>query len=851
MTAAWHEAGVKVLYHSDGNYKKAIPDLMACGVDGFYCLEPGVGMDIVELKRTWPQMVWSGGVDGVDLMERGTPGQVRAEVLRHIRETRRPAHRRDVRGLLERDQPADPAGELPGAWSRRSARCAIPPAAPRPRPDHLRAPPRAYLEGARGITGDQAGPTVARPQLYGRAATGEMDMKLALLVRWLILLGLTVGGACPGGNGLSAQAEEGPTVPTRLINDFEGPEALAGAQCSKAITVALTTKGATSGTQAMVVTCASADQCADDAERRVYFDPRPFIDGSNFTRLAFDVTNPGAEPAGVHMTLYNPGAHSGWGYDGAGGLVPAGATRTITLDLQQLGRALQPMVDISEVCRIGLGLAQRLHDDVIVYVDHIRVEFNPAAGSPTEALQRRALQLQRDYGAAIQGVAWHKVKPDTRSVLQDLGNKLLAQVSDVVTACEQAEREGGFAGTYHEVNTRLHDLKEANEIGRLLLLGKPAFVAWEVSPYVNIFQSEFPAPGFKTFERLDLAMARQEYRDTVFMVSNNTDGDQRVEVSLETRDKALQASTLVQEALYLKNTADQIVGAAHARLEGPLLIPPGESRQIRVRFDATEGGLAPGRHSFAIRLRDRRHACEQTVPGTVRVWDFSLPDPNAIMSNNTYAEFCNSSLADLADLMVRDMKAYGLNTFFVHPLDIAPRDAAGNPHFTFENLDRFVGLVMDNWGAGPRPQFLFSLGGGIMPAEADLGAWVTQFQAVLSKYGIPPGEWYFVFGDEANERQLLTFETPLGEIMRRAAPPARISTNTSAMIGDAAARARHFATIDRWEPDLDVIHMKPDLLPYLRPTGKPIALFRCRGAYSVRGTNMYNYYRVLRVGGSP
>jgi uroporphyrinogen-III decarboxylase len=87
VTAAWHGAGVKVLYHSDGNYRKAVPDLIACGVDGFYCLEPGVGMEIVGLKRQWPQMVWSGGVDGVDLMERGTPEQVRAEVLRHTRET--------------------------------------------------------------------------------------------------------------------------------------------------------------------------------------------------------------------------------------------------------------------------------------------------------------------------------------------------------------------------------------------------------------------------------------------------------------------------------------------------------------------------------------------------------------------------------------------------------------------------------------------------------------------------------------------------------------------------------------------------------------------------------------------
>jgi len=44
-------------------------------------------MDIVELKQQYPEMVWSGGVDGVDLLENGTPEQVREEVHRHIRES--------------------------------------------------------------------------------------------------------------------------------------------------------------------------------------------------------------------------------------------------------------------------------------------------------------------------------------------------------------------------------------------------------------------------------------------------------------------------------------------------------------------------------------------------------------------------------------------------------------------------------------------------------------------------------------------------------------------------------------------------------------------------------------------
>lgn len=84
---AWHQHGLKVIYHSDGNYKKTIPQLIECGVDGFYCLEPACGMDIIGLKRTWPEMVWAGGIDGVQLMENGTPQQVKDEVRRQIEET--------------------------------------------------------------------------------------------------------------------------------------------------------------------------------------------------------------------------------------------------------------------------------------------------------------------------------------------------------------------------------------------------------------------------------------------------------------------------------------------------------------------------------------------------------------------------------------------------------------------------------------------------------------------------------------------------------------------------------------------------------------------------------------------
>lgn len=87
LVEAWHSHGLKVIYHSDGNWKILIPDFWECGVDGFYCLEPAVGMDIIELKKKYPKVIWAGGLDGVDLMERGSPEEVRREVRRQIEET--------------------------------------------------------------------------------------------------------------------------------------------------------------------------------------------------------------------------------------------------------------------------------------------------------------------------------------------------------------------------------------------------------------------------------------------------------------------------------------------------------------------------------------------------------------------------------------------------------------------------------------------------------------------------------------------------------------------------------------------------------------------------------------------
>jgi hypothetical protein len=87
LTDAWHEVGLKVIFHTDGNYKKVVPNLIDCNVDGFYCLERNCGMNIEELKSEWPTMIWAGGVNGIDTMEFGTQDLVKREVHSIINKT--------------------------------------------------------------------------------------------------------------------------------------------------------------------------------------------------------------------------------------------------------------------------------------------------------------------------------------------------------------------------------------------------------------------------------------------------------------------------------------------------------------------------------------------------------------------------------------------------------------------------------------------------------------------------------------------------------------------------------------------------------------------------------------------
>ena len=75
--------GVLYLYHSDGQMKDLIGDIVDCGFSALHPIEPKP-MDGVEVKRKWGKKICLLGYIDVDLLTRGTPQEIREQTKRSL-----------------------------------------------------------------------------------------------------------------------------------------------------------------------------------------------------------------------------------------------------------------------------------------------------------------------------------------------------------------------------------------------------------------------------------------------------------------------------------------------------------------------------------------------------------------------------------------------------------------------------------------------------------------------------------------------------------------------------------------------------------------------------------------------
>jgi uroporphyrinogen decarboxylase len=81
---AVHAKGKKVLFHSDGNLNAVMDDIVAAGVDVLNPIEVLAGMNIADLHRRYPRLIFAGGIDVSQLLPFGTPQQVRDATIKAI-----------------------------------------------------------------------------------------------------------------------------------------------------------------------------------------------------------------------------------------------------------------------------------------------------------------------------------------------------------------------------------------------------------------------------------------------------------------------------------------------------------------------------------------------------------------------------------------------------------------------------------------------------------------------------------------------------------------------------------------------------------------------------------------------
>ncbi len=77
---AYHEQGLKVCYHSEGNLWPVLDDLASTGIDGLNPCEPHSHMDVKDIREKYPALVLWGGVDNSYMLIYDPPEKVRNRV---------------------------------------------------------------------------------------------------------------------------------------------------------------------------------------------------------------------------------------------------------------------------------------------------------------------------------------------------------------------------------------------------------------------------------------------------------------------------------------------------------------------------------------------------------------------------------------------------------------------------------------------------------------------------------------------------------------------------------------------------------------------------------------------------
>ncbi len=84
IVGAYHEKGVKFIFHTDGNVMPVLDELVSTGIDGLNPLEVIAGMNLKEIRKKHKNLIMIGGIDCSQLLPYATTQQVKIAVKKAI-----------------------------------------------------------------------------------------------------------------------------------------------------------------------------------------------------------------------------------------------------------------------------------------------------------------------------------------------------------------------------------------------------------------------------------------------------------------------------------------------------------------------------------------------------------------------------------------------------------------------------------------------------------------------------------------------------------------------------------------------------------------------------------------------
>lgn len=87
VVGALHAAGKKVMFHSDGNLNLIMDGLVEAEIDILNPIEIAAGMDLADLHRRYPKLIYAGGIDASHLLPHGSKQDIADAVRKAVDDT--------------------------------------------------------------------------------------------------------------------------------------------------------------------------------------------------------------------------------------------------------------------------------------------------------------------------------------------------------------------------------------------------------------------------------------------------------------------------------------------------------------------------------------------------------------------------------------------------------------------------------------------------------------------------------------------------------------------------------------------------------------------------------------------